>query len=181
MTLRDRPLSPTWIRLPYQDTRNFQWLLVTFSKYVSRKLWILWNCLTHKRWHKYFKSFFLFFLNYRLNRFTRNLIRGTVLPLAFLSIALITSSVSSKPFIKYWKVVSNFCSFFLNWTNKQFIQTGGVWINSGPLLYHYSDIPGENSIEPCYDMVKEIIQGLGFIMEVFSKINLSLSTTFVSN
>ena len=43
---------------------------------------------------------------------------------------------------------------------------GGVWINLGPLLYHYSDIPGENSIEPTYEMVKEIIQDVGFVMEV---------------
>jgi len=38
--------------------------------------------------------------------------------------------------------------------NTQLLHAGGVWINLGPLLYHYSDIPGENSIEPCYDMVK---------------------------
>ena len=44
--------------------------------------------------------------------------------------------------------------------------TGGVWINLGPLLYHYSDIPGENSIEPTYEMVREIIQGIGFSIEV---------------
>lgn len=43
---------------------------------------------------------------------------------------------------------------------------GGVWINLGPLLYHYADIPGENSIEPTYEMVREIIKGLGFVMEV---------------
>jgi N2227-like protein len=43
---------------------------------------------------------------------------------------------------------------------------GGVWINLGPLLYHYADIPGENSIEPTYEMVKEIIQDVGFVMEV---------------
>jgi hypothetical protein len=44
--------------------------------------------------------------------------------------------------------------------------TGGVWINLGPLLYHYSDIPGENSIEPTYEMVREIVQGIGFVIEV---------------
>jgi N2227-like protein len=44
--------------------------------------------------------------------------------------------------------------------------SGGVWINLGPLLYHYADIPGENSIEPTYEMVKEIIQDVGFVMEV---------------
>jgi hypothetical protein len=53
---------------------------------------------------------------------------------------------------------------------------GGVWINLGPLLYHYSDIPGENSIEPTYEMVKEIIQDVGFVMEV--KIYLENFSTF---
>ena len=43
---------------------------------------------------------------------------------------------------------------------------GGVWINLGPLLYHYSDMPGEDSVEPTYEMIREIVQGLGFTIEV---------------
>jgi len=59
---------------------------------------------------------------------------------------------------------------------------GGIWINLGPLLYHFADIPGEKSIEPSYTAVREAITGFGFTFEVsvlclslfeqqFSKIN----------
>ncbi|XP_066247911.1 carnosine N-methyltransferase [Euwallacea similis] len=54
----------------------------------------------------------------------------------------------------------------------QFIETiydilkpGGVWINLGPLLYHYSDMKNEKSIEPSFKIVCEIIQKVGFKME----------------
>lgn len=56
----------------------------------------------------------------------------------------------------------------------QFIETiykilkpGGIWINLGPLLYHFSDMPMEDSIEPSYDVVRDVIQGFGFQLEVF--------------
>ncbi|XP_059094125.1 carnosine N-methyltransferase-like [Tigriopus californicus] len=42
------------------------------------------------------------------------------------------------------------------------LKPGGRWINLGPLLYHFSDIPGEFSIEPSYDIVKGAIQSSGF-------------------
>ncbi|XP_049882788.1 carnosine N-methyltransferase [Pectinophora gossypiella] len=42
------------------------------------------------------------------------------------------------------------------------LQPGGYWINLGPLLYHYSDMPTENSIEPPYDILLEIIRDVGF-------------------
>lgn len=54
----------------------------------------------------------------------------------------------------------------------QFIETiyrilhpGGLWINLGPLLYHYSDMKHEKSIEPSFEVVKEAIHKMGFIME----------------
>ena len=61
--------------------------------------------------------------------------------------------MASISFVYEEKIKATFC-------NIQLLHAGGVWINLGPLLYHYSDIPGENSIEPCYDMVKvsKIIQ-----------------------
>ena len=34
----------------------------------------------------------------------------------------------------------------------QILKPGGHWINLGPLLYHYADMPGELSIEPPYDI-----------------------------
>ena len=34
------------------------------------------------------------------------------------------------------------------------LKPGGRWINLGPLLYHFADIPKEPSIEPSYDIVR---------------------------
>jgi carnosine N-methyltransferase len=54
----------------------------------------------------------------------------------------------------------------------QFIETiyhilkpGGVWINLGPLLYHYSDVKNEKSVEPSFEVVCEVIKNIGFEME----------------
>ncbi|XP_064470604.1 carnosine N-methyltransferase-like isoform X2 [Ornithodoros turicata] len=44
------------------------------------------------------------------------------------------------------------------------LKPGGVWVNLGPLLYHYADLPTENSIEPSYEDVKDIIKAFGFDM-----------------
>jgi len=41
-----------------------------------------------------------------------------------------------------------------------------MWINLGPLLYHFSDLPNEDSIEPSYQVVREVIVGIGFEIEV---------------
>lgn len=35
-----------------------------------------------------------------------------------------------------------------------------MWVNLGPLLYHYSDT--DTSIEPSYDVLLEIIKAVGF-------------------
>eukprot|EP01080_Neovahlkampfia_damariscottae_P007479 gene7479-11803_t len=34
----------------------------------------------------------------------------------------------------------------------------GIWINFGPLLYHWAEIPGEYSIELSYDELREVIK-----------------------
>lgn len=39
---------------------------------------------------------------------------------------------------------------------------GGIWVNLGPLLYHFSDIQGENSIEPTHEDLMEIVAAVGF-------------------
>lgn len=39
---------------------------------------------------------------------------------------------------------------------------GGIWVNLGPLLYHFSDIPNEDSIEPTYEDLMIIIEAVGF-------------------
>lgn len=42
------------------------------------------------------------------------------------------------------------------------LKPGGLWVNLGPLLYHYSDSETENSIEPSYEDLMEIIKAVGF-------------------
>ncbi|CAK1548857.1 unnamed protein product [Leptosia nina] len=42
------------------------------------------------------------------------------------------------------------------------LRPGGLWINLGPLLYHYSDMPNEISIEPPYDVLLDVIRDVGF-------------------
>lgn len=67
----------------------------------------------------------------------------------------------------------------------QFIETiyrilkpGGLWINLGPLLYHYSDMKSEKSIEPSFEVVKETIIRMGFVME---KCQTGLKTKYCQN
>lgn len=50
------------------------------------------------------------------------------------------------------------------------MKPGGVWINLGPLLYHFSDLPNEESIEPSYDAIRDVILGFGFQLEVINYI-----------
>lgn len=44
------------------------------------------------------------------------------------------------------------------------LKPGGIWVNLGPLLYHYADLPNEDSIEPSYEDVRDIIKAFGFDM-----------------
>jgi acetolactate synthase regulatory subunit len=46
------------------------------------------------------------------------------------------------------------------------LKPGGIWINLGPLLYHYADMPGEISIELNLEQVLGIIRKTGFKLEV---------------
>ncbi|KAL7055350.1 hypothetical protein AAHC03_022598 [Spirometra sp. Aus1] len=39
---------------------------------------------------------------------------------------------------------------------------GGYWINFGPLLYHFADVPGQDSIELSYSEVREAAELIGF-------------------
>lgn len=65
--------------------------------------------------------------------------------------------------------------FFLDTANNviEYIETiynimkkGGLWINFGPLLYHYSDMPNECSIELSWEELKNIIKKIGFEFKV---------------
>ncbi|KAL1459719.1 hypothetical protein WDU94_011676 [Cyamophila willieti] len=84
-----------------------------------------------------------------------------------------------------WNCVAT--CFFIDCANNivSFIETifnilkpGGIWINLGPLLYHYSNMPSEDSIEPSYEVVKQVIQGIGFVYE---KEELDVATKYAQN
>lgn len=45
------------------------------------------------------------------------------------------------------------------------LQPGGIWINSGPLLWHFANLTGENSVEPCWEDIRAAIIAAGFIFE----------------
>ena len=47
-------------------------------------------------------------------------------------------------------------------TIHKILRVGGLWINFGPLLYHYSDMDKEVSIELSWDELKHIIRNFGF-------------------
>lgn len=64
------------------------------------------------------------------------------------------------------------CScFFLDCANNivdfleiiyKILKPGGIFINYGPLLYHFCDASNELSIEPSYEDLREIIEKIGF-------------------
>lgn len=69
----------------------------------------------------------------------------------------------------YWECVAT--CFFIDCANNviefveliyNILKPGGIWINLGPLLYHFSDVATENSIEPTYEDLLEIIVACGF-------------------
>ncbi|XP_058066746.1 carnosine N-methyltransferase [Anopheles bellator] len=69
----------------------------------------------------------------------------------------------------YWECIAT--CFFIDCANniiefveviKKILKPGGIWVNLGPLLYHFSDVPHEGSIEPSYDDLLHIVRSLGF-------------------
>lgn len=44
----------------------------------------------------------------------------------------------------------------------EILKKGGIWVNCGPLLYHYTDVQGECSIELSWEEVEHIIEKIGF-------------------
>ena len=57
------------------------------------------------------------------------------------------------------------------------IKIGGLWINFGPLLFHYTDNPNEVSIELSWEEIKKIIIDFGFEFKKEEEIK----TTYSSN
>lgn len=58
------------------------------------------------------------------------------------------------------------------------LKPGGVWINLGPLLYHYSDMKNQQSIEPSFEVLKEVIKKIGFVVE---KSKIGVKTKYCQN
>lgn len=67
---------------------------------------------------------------------------------------------------------------FLEMKSKLFLRIlkpGGIWVNLGPLLYHYSDVHNEGSVEPTYEDLIIIIKSLGF--EILVRMNMGITNT----
>ncbi|XP_037536614.1 carnosine N-methyltransferase [Nematolebias whitei] len=58
------------------------------------------------------------------------------------------------------------------------LKPGGVWINLGPLLYHFENMVNELSIELSYEDIRTAIVKLGFLIEVEKE---SMQTTYTEN
>ncbi|XP_038058127.1 carnosine N-methyltransferase-like [Patiria miniata] len=44
------------------------------------------------------------------------------------------------------------------------LKPGGIWINLGPLLYHFENTPKESSIEIAYDVLRQVILDFSFVI-----------------
>ena len=51
-------------------------------------------------------------------------------------------------------------------TIAKIVKKNGIWVNFGPLLYHYSEMEEEVSIELSWEEVKHVIEELGFEIKV---------------
>ncbi|XP_008293928.1 carnosine N-methyltransferase [Stegastes partitus] len=58
------------------------------------------------------------------------------------------------------------------------LKPGGVWINLGPLLYHFENIANEFSVELSYEDIRAAMVKLGFHIEVERE---SVQTTYTEN
>jgi carnosine N-methyltransferase len=72
-----------------------------------------------------------------------------------------------------WDVVAT--CFFIDTAHNivEYLQTiysilrkGGIWVNIGPLLYHYAEMSDETSIELTWEEVKQVALKIGFTIEV---------------
>ena len=55
-------------------------------------------------------------------------------------------------------------------TISRLLKKGGVWINFGPLLYHWTDMPDSISLELSYQELRDIMIGYGFKIEVLCRV-----------
>ncbi|KAH8235484.1 hypothetical protein KR032_001406 [Drosophila birchii] len=86
--------------------------------------------------------------------------------------------IAAGDFLEIYKTAHSYncvaTCFFIDCANNviDFIRTiykilvpGGIWVNLGPLLYHYSDVSGQNSIEPTFEDLCIIMESVGFVIE----------------
>ncbi|KAK9884076.1 hypothetical protein WA026_005014 [Henosepilachna vigintioctopunctata] len=102
-----------------------------------------------------------------------------------------TFSMTAGDFLEVYKKQNEWdcvaTCFFIDCASNivQFLETihsilkpGGVWINLGPLLYHYSGLKNERSIEPSFEVLCDIIKSVGFEME---KCETGIKTKYCQN
>ncbi|XP_053181901.1 carnosine N-methyltransferase isoform X2 [Scomber japonicus] len=58
------------------------------------------------------------------------------------------------------------------------LKPGGVWINLGPLLYHFENMANELSVELSYEDIRTVMVNFGFRIEVEKE---SVQTTYTEN
>lgn len=63
---------------------------------------------------------------------------------------------------------------------RDLLREDGVWVNVGPLLWHWENVPdrekGEGSLELSLDEVKDLARKMGFELSVSAEYGLSLPT-----
>eukprot|EP01065_Artemidia_motanka_P001860 TRINITY_DN10869_c0_g2_i1.p1 TRINITY_DN10869_c0_g2~~TRINITY_DN10869_c0_g2_i1.p1 ORF type:complete len:534 (+),score=95.84 TRINITY_DN10869_c0_g2_i1:56-1603(+) len=55
-------------------------------------------------------------------------------------------------------------------TIHRMLRPGGVWVNMGPLLYHFSDNPEEVSVDMSFDEIRRMIAAFGFSVHHESRV-----------
>jgi carnosine N-methyltransferase len=63
-------------------------------------------------------------------------------------------------------------------TISKILKPGGYWINLGPLLYHFADMPNESSVELSYEELRSVI--LSFNFEIIKE-ETGLSAKYTQN
>lgn len=58
------------------------------------------------------------------------------------------------------------------------LKPGGYWLNMGPLLYHFSNLSHEKSLELSYEQIKRIIEKIGF---KYLKEDLNMKCDYINN
>ena len=65
-------------------------------------------------------------------------------------------------------------------TIQKILKPGGYWINLGPLLYHFSDVPNESSIEISYEELRRLVVD-EFKFELVKEDTESVKSSYIGN